>query len=278
MNEPPYTLLAPDEPGAVTVERPDGASEFLLTCEHASKRLPRRLGTLGLSEADRERHIAWDIGVHAVARALSERLDATLVSQNYSRLVIDCNRGFQAHDSIAVVSEGTEIPGNRELPEQQVRARQREVFAPFHDRVVELLDARRAAARPTMLIVMHSFTPVFHGVSRPWHIGILYHRDPRLPHLMLELLGRDPNVCVGDNEPYAVSDESDYTVPVHGEKRGLPHVEIEIRQDRIVEPGGQQAWANRLERVLREAHERLLASGALAPGGSAGCSPGQVKG
>jgi predicted N-formylglutamate amidohydrolase len=149
------------------------------------------------------------------------------------------------------------VPGNRRLGADQVAARRREIFEPYHDRIVELLDRRQRSGRPTVLIAMHSFTPVFKGVARPWHVGMLYNRDRRLAQVMLQLLRGEPDLCVGDNEPYSVGDLTDYTIPVHGERRGIPHVEIELRQDLIASPAQQTAWADRLARILAEAYRRL---------------------
>jgi len=250
-------LLAADEPAPTIVENADGASPFFLNCDHAGKRIPRRLGSLGLPDTELVRHIAWDIGAAAVARLLSRQLGATLVMQTYSRLVIDCNRAPGVPTSIVTLSESSEVPGNRDLGADAVAGRVREIFNPYHDRIVQLLDQRQQRGRPTMLVAMHSFTPVFKGVSRPWHIGILYNRDRRLAAVMLDLLRAETGLVVGDNEPYAVSDLTDYTIPVHGEQRGILHVEIEVRQDLIAEPAGQSAWADRLARVLTAAQQRL---------------------
>jgi len=178
--------------------------------------------------------------------------------QTYSRLVIDSNRAPGVPTSIVTLSESTEIPGNRNLGADQVAARVREVFKPYHDRIVALLDSRKQRKRPTILVAMHSFTPVFKGVARPWHIGVLYNRDRRLAGIMLDLLRAEPDLTVGDNEPYSVGDLTDYTIPVHGEQRGIPHVEIEIRQDLIAGADGQAAWADRLARVLTAAERRLV--------------------
>ncbi|HLN09004.1 MAG TPA: N-formylglutamate amidohydrolase, partial [Xanthobacteraceae bacterium] len=140
-----------------------------------------------------------------------------------------------------------------------------EIFRPYHDRIESELDRRRAAGRPAALIAMHSFTPVFMGVARPWHAGVLYNRDPRFAHLLLALLAREAGLVVGDNEPYSVTDTSDYTIPVHGERRGLHHVAIEVRQDLIAGPEGQRAWGARLARLLPQAYRELVAAEALGP-------------
>jgi predicted N-formylglutamate amidohydrolase len=256
--ERPDSLLAADEPAPVAVLNEHGRSPFLIVADHAGNAIPRALRRLGVPEAERERHIAWDIGIAAVCRVLADALDATLVQQNYSRLVIDCNRPPGSETSIPDISELTPIPGNMGLSEGQKAARVREIFRPYHDRIETELDRRRLAGRPTALIAMHSFTPVFKGVVRPWHAGVLYNRDPRFAHLLMALLKRKEGFVVGDNEPYSVTDDTDYTIPVHGERRGLPHVEIEIRQDLITEPAGQRKWADRLGRLLPAAYAAFV--------------------
>jgi predicted N-formylglutamate amidohydrolase len=251
-------LLEADEPDPVALENEAGSSVFFLTCEHAGRAFPRRLGTLGLPEHETRRHIAWDIGIGAVGRELSRLLDATLILQTYSRLVIDCNRDPNVPSSIPEISESTEIPGNRDLGEAERAARVEAIFRPYHNRIAATLDRRDAQGRGSVLVALHSFTPVFKGVSRPWHVAVLFNRDRRLAHALAELLRDEGDLMVGENEPYRVSDLTDYTVPVHGERRGLPHVEIEIRQDLITDPAGQRDWAERLARLLPAAYEELL--------------------
>jgi len=253
------SVRAADEPGAYSIERPQGGSPFVLACDHASRRIPRALGDLGLSEADRAAHIAWDIGAAAVAQRLSAALDATLVLQNYSRLVIDCNRPPTAPDSIPRQSGGIPIPGNAVITEAEASARQREFFDPYHAALGWILAERGAAGRTPVLIAMHSFTPAYPGQVRPWHAGLLYHRDIRLAQALLPLLRADGALTVGDNLPYAMGDLTDYSLPLHGEARGIPHVGIEIRQDLIEDPAGQAAWADRLATVLPAALEALTA-------------------
>jgi predicted N-formylglutamate amidohydrolase len=185
-------------------------------------------------------------------------LDAPLIAQNYSRLVIDCNRDPSVESSIPRVGESTPIPGNVGLSPEAVAARRREIFEPYHARVRALLDERRNAGRATILVAQHTMTNIFKGVSRPMHAAILYNRDRRLAGHMLDLLRREPSLHIADNEPYFVSDESDYTIPRHGEARGLPHVEIEIRQDLVDEEAGQRDWARRISGALREAERAIL--------------------
>jgi predicted N-formylglutamate amidohydrolase len=250
-------LLAADEPNPVRTLRPEGASDFLLAADHAGRLIPRALGTLGLDAAEHNRHIAWDIGIAAVTEELAALLDATAVLQAYSRLVIDCNRAPGHPTSIPAVSETTAIPGNEGLSAEDRVARRQAIFDPYHAALTRLLDERKAAGRRTVLVAMHSFTPVFKGVSRTVEVGVLYHHETRLSRIMLELLRGEGDLTVGANEPYAITDDSDYTVPVHGEGRGLDHVEIEIRQDLITNPTGQIAWARRMARFFAEADRRL---------------------
>ena len=253
------SLLSADEPPAVVVERADAASDFVLACDHAGRDIPHALNSLGLSETELASHIAWDIGAAGVARRLAERLDASLVLQPYSRLVIDCNRPPDSAESIALRSEWTHIGNNDNLGAEQVAARQREIFEPYHAALRGILDARQRQRRHTILVSVHSFTPAYRGAERPWHIGVMYHRDARLASVLLKLLRRDERLVVGDNQPYSISDDTDYTIPVHGEARGIPHVALEIRQDLIGDEAGQANWAGRLARLLKQAAEQLVA-------------------
>ena len=200
MHAPDY-LLAADDSAPVTVHNEAGRSPFLIVADHAGNLMPRALGRLGVSESECERHIAWDIGIAGVCRLMADVLDATLVQQNYSRLVIDCNRKPDSETSISEISELTAIPGNIGLSEDRKAARVQEIFRPYHDRIEAELDRRRAERRPTALIAMHSFTPVFEGVARPWHAGLLYNRDPRFARILGTLLQREPGLVIGDNEP-----------------------------------------------------------------------------
>ncbi|SDQ95437.1 N-formylglutamate amidohydrolase [Pseudoxanthomonas sp. CF125] len=246
----PATLLGADDPAPFTVHRAHGDSPFVLIADHAGQRIPARLGDLGLSQAELDRHIGWDIGIAGLAERLSEKLDAFAILQTYSRLVIDCNRPLEAPGSIVAVSDGTAIPGNESLDDDARTARALEIFAPYHARITQELDRRSEESPAPVLVSLHSFTPVFAGFVRPWHTGVLYHRDARLAHALRDALRAEAGMVVGDNEPYAVSDTSDFAVPVHGEQRGLLHVELEIRQDLIDDAAGQEEWAERLARIL----------------------------
>jgi predicted N-formylglutamate amidohydrolase len=255
------SLLAPDEPPAFRVEQELGSSPFFVICDHAGALIPRQLGSLGLSQADLRRHIAWDIGAAGVAQKLGRALDACVVLQTYSRLVIDCNRPIGSPGSIVSSSESTPIPGNASISASDGERREREVFRPYHGRIRDLLAARRTRQQTTLLVSMHSFTPVFLGAERPWHAAVLYNRDARLARALLHVLRQDQALMIGENEPYAVSDSSDYAIPEYGEKLALPHVEFEIRQDLITEEAGQQEWAKRVADGLAQA---ALAAGFMS--------------
>jgi predicted N-formylglutamate amidohydrolase len=259
MRMPDARLLARDEPAPVSVAREAGASPFVLVCDHAGRAVPRALNDLGLPDAERARHIGWDIGAAGVTEALGAALDAATLMQRYSRLVIDCNRPLGHATSIPEVSDGTRVPANAALSAEARTAREVALFHPYQDAIGLLLARRAASGQRSVLVAIHSFTPVFQGVTRKMHAGMLFGRDARLGHALGASLREDTALAVADNEPYALDYDTDYTVPVHGEARGLPCVEIEIRQDLIAEASGQVAWARRL------AHHLPRALAALGP-------------
>ena len=256
-------LLDHEDVPPVFEQNAAGRSPFLFTSDHYGRLIPRTLGDLGLPADELTRHIAWDIGIAGVAETLSRQLDARLVAQRYSRLVIDCNRPPTAASSVPRLSEATMIPGNEALSREAAETRRREIFDPYHQWIREIIDERLREGRPTVLVALHSFTPVYARVRRPWHIGTLYHRDTTLPPLLLKALRAEGDLVVGDNEPYAVGDETDYGIPVHGEARGLINTGIEIRQDLIADGAGQQQWAERLARILGEIEIALRAAGKI---------------
>jgi predicted N-formylglutamate amidohydrolase len=240
------------EPPAVTVVNEAGASAFVLLCEHASNHIPANYGALGLPRDELARHIAWDIGAADLAMRLSALLDAPLFLAGYSRLLIDLNRPLWGTTSIPTVSEATEIPGNRALaPEERLR-RAAAWFTPFHSRVAQHLDGRAGAGRPAIVIGVHSFTPVFHGHRRPWHAGVLYARAAGFGAALVARLAAEGGLEVGDNEPYRIEPAEDYTVPVHGDQRGIDAVLVEVRQDLLDTAEARAAWAARLAAALRD--------------------------
>jgi predicted N-formylglutamate amidohydrolase len=243
-------LLADDEAPAVEIR--DGAGPFVVVCEHASNRLPRMLGTLGLDPAQLERHIAWDPGAEELAAGLAQRFDGTLVLQRYSRLAIDCNRDPALPDAIAAFSEDTAIPGNFGLTEEARKSRIKALWEPFHAALDRLFEKRRLARKATGLVTVHSFTPVYRGVSRPWHVGIISTNERRFAEAMIGALRRDSGLVVGDNQPYSSKDHVDYTIRRHGRDRGLPHVMIEVRNDLLRAAKDIAAWTERLGGAVLE--------------------------
>ncbi|WP_373504243.1 N-formylglutamate amidohydrolase [Aestuariivirga sp.] len=245
-------LLRAQDPRPVGEERLQGRSPFLLIADHAGNAVPEKLDGLGISNDDINRHIGIDIGIHGVSQRLSAALDAPYIFQRYSRLVIDCNRPPGHPTSIAPLSDGSRVPANDGIPAEQAHLREQEIFWPYQRAIAGQIARMRLAGNAPTVIAMHSFTPR-HGdypAPRPWHIGVLFNRDDRLARTLIALLEAEGDLTVGVNEPYAVDDTGDYAVPVHCEKGGLLHVELEIRQDLIATEKGQAAWAERLARLL----------------------------
>lgn len=242
-------------PPAVTVVNEAGTAPVVLVCEHASNHIPAAYAGLGLAPEHLTRHIAWDIGAAALARRLSALLDSPLFLSGYSRLLIDCNRPAGVPSSIPVRSEDTDIPGNLDLSPEEVARRTALCFTPFQDAIARHLDGRVAAGRETEVVGIHTFTPVYLGVARRWHAGVLHPgamtgTTDALARRLLDGLRRDGDLVVGDNEPYAVGPTSDYTVPVHGLARRIPAALIEVRNDLLGDAAQVETWARRLSGIL----------------------------
>lgn len=237
-DEPPFSVIA------------GGSSPFLFIGDHAGAAVPASLGDLGLPPEAFGRHIAIDIGVAGLGERLAARLDATFIAQRYSRLVIDCNRDPSRADSVCEVSDGTVIPGNHGLSPTDRQARIDAVFAPYHARIAAELDRRQAAGRPTVLVALHSFTPVMAGHARPWRYGVLHLHDSPFSTAALRAL-RDAfgEAVVGDNQPYSMTG-IDFTVPHHAIARGIDYLELEVRQDLLETAAGQDEIADVIAGVL----------------------------
>ncbi len=244
------------EPVAL-VDNPQGRSPILLICEHASSCIPRRYGTLGLGREQLESHIAWDPGALGVAKGLSELLDAPLIHAGISRLVLDLNRDPSAPDSVWTLSERTAIPGNQNLDPAERAYRVREVYEVFHGMVDRFIEPRAKAGQTRCVVTIHSFTPVYRDVPRPWHVGLIYDRDERLARKVEAGLSRDSALVVGMNQPYSPADRVFHTLERHAERRGLAPLMIEIRNDLIRTEDGQASWAHRLAPLLREGARTL---------------------
>lgn len=241
MTTPPFHIVGEDRP-----------SRWLVTCDHANNRVPACIngGDLGIAPADMERHIAYDIGAAGVTRRLAERLNGPAILSDFSRLVIDPNRGEDDPTLVMKLYDGTIIPANRHVDAAETERRLNAFHRPYHD-ALERLAARRD---DTVICAIHSFTPRLNGrAHRPWHVGILYsHRDPRLALAVLARLRAEPDLCVGENEPYGGHLDGD-SIDRHALTPGRPNVLIEIRHDLIRDEDGQIAWADRLAPILKAA-------------------------
>src|SRR5215211_5938828 len=232
----------------VVVVNGTGRAPYVLLCEHASRLLPRGCARLGLSAAEFDRHIAWDIGAAELATRLACLLDAPLFLAGFSRLLIDLNRPPGTPSSIPQISEATSIPGNMELDGAEAERRRELWFAPFHDAVAAHLDAR--AGLPTAVVGIHTFTPVFHNTARPWHAGVLFGRAEPFGLGLASAIEARCGGLVGRNEPYRITSHEDYTVPVHGDARGLAAALIEVRQDLVSDVCAIERWSRLLASAL----------------------------
>ena len=236
----------------VEVVNRTGRGPVVLVCDHASNHIPAGYNGLGLVPSEMTRHIAWDPGAMPVASAISRGLDAPLVASAVSRLVIDCNRPLDAPDLVAEISETTIIPGNRALSPEALRERIALAHDPFHAAIDALIDERVAAGLETWLVSVHSFTPVYKGVARPWQVGIVHDADERISRPLIAALSKVEGVTVGDNQPYSPADRVYYTLERHARSRGLPCAMIEIRNDEIAGEEGQRKWAALLAEAITE--------------------------
>ncbi len=253
------SLIGPNDPPPYRVLNRAGAARVLFVSDHSGRAIPEHMRQLGLADWVMDKHVAWDIGSGDVARLLAERFDATLISASYSRLVIDTNRPPEDSTLCITLSEGIAIPGNMGLDDTAIAARKAAFFDPYHAAIeARLAEIAQRDVAPA-IIAIHSCTPVYDQVVRPWHVGVLWDKDPRIAVPLLEHLDALPEVNVGDNEPYSGKDPHDYTMDHHGEGGRLPHVSIEVRQDLIDTPEGAAEWAG----VLGDALEGILGDDAL---------------
>ena len=242
-------LLADGEPPPYEILNPESTLPLLLVCDHASLRIPAALGDLGLDPAALRCHLAWDIGAGALTRTLAARLGAGAVLCGYSRLVVDCNRQLLDPQAFLEYGDGVVIVGNRGLTRPEKDARAAAIYWPYHQAIAGQIERLRSAGAAPAVLAIHSFTPVLNGVSRPWQIGILWDKDPRVPEALIRPLG-DAGYHVGDNEPYSGRAPQDFTIDHHAEAAGLPHAGVEVRQDLIDSDGGVAALADVFEPLL----------------------------
>jgi predicted N-formylglutamate amidohydrolase len=236
----------------VSIENRSGSSDYVLVCDHASNFIPEAYGDLGLSAEARVAHIAWDPGALGTAQEMSRLLDAPLVYPRISRLIIDCNRDHAAHDLIPAISETTRIPGNENLSEQDRKQRIELAHVPFHSAIETLVAERALAGKRSVIVSVHTYTPVYKGVSRPWEIGIIADKDRRLGDALIAALKAPGDLTVGDNEPYSPADGVYYTLTRHGESRGRACAMIEIRNTDVATPEAEKAWGQRLGKILAD--------------------------
>lgn len=248
-----YPLLSPGDPPPVEVANEAGRAPVLLTCDHASWAVPKKLGTLGLPPEDLQKHIGWDIGIAPVVRRLARRLDAPAVLSGYSRLVIDCNRPHDSKrqpGSIPAESDHIRIPANQRVTPAEAEARAKSCFWPYHETIEKFLDGFERRGIVPAYLALHSFTPVMDGLKRPWNVGVCWLADGRIAKPLIAALRAVPGLCVGDNEPYGYHPGSDYGIPMHAGRRGLPHVLVEVRNDQLRNEAGQEKWARLLARCF----------------------------
>jgi predicted N-formylglutamate amidohydrolase len=236
VRSPEHLLLSPDDPAPLTVLNETSEAPFLFLCDHASNAVPAKLKGLGLLERDLNRHIAHDIGAAEMTRRLAERFDAPAVLSGYSRLVIDCNRQLGHPSSILTVSDGVEIPGNKNVGAEEAAERAEACFWPYHRRIGQLMDAIHARGACPAIVSIHSFTPVLGGEFRPWHIGVLWDEDDRMSAPLIDTLRGNGEIEVGDNEPYSGRARFGYSIEQHATATGYPGVLIEVREDLIAAP------------------------------------------
>ncbi len=250
---------SPPAPPAFETVESHGEASVLVVCDHASSVLPPDLGDLGLAAADRFCHVAWDIGAAEVARRLARRLDCPAVLTGISRLVIDCNRQPGDPSSIPAMSCGIEVPGNRGVDEAEALRRADHWFWPYHTEIGNRIGQLWRHGHAPAVVGVHSFTPCIRsGEERPWHVGVLWNRDPRMARPVLDWLSARPGLVVGDNQPYS-GREINYTLDTHAGAAGLPNVSFEIRQDLVADAAGCERWAD----ILAEALEPVLADKGL---------------
>lgn len=249
-----YPLIGAGDPPPYSLYNEQGKAPYLLVCDHASREFPSAMQQLGLADWVLDKHVACDIGAAMVTRHLADRLDAPAVLAGYSRLIVDCNRKLHDPSAFIKVSDGIAIPGNQDIGVDERKQRVDSFFNPYHDAISRRLDEFEAQGIVPAFLSIHTCTPVFNNVVRHCHIGVMWDKDPRIPEPLMEYLRRNPDLSVGDNEPYSGRHPNDYTVDFHAEATGIPNVGIEVRQDLVNTPEGAANWAD----ILAEAFENVL--------------------
>jgi predicted N-formylglutamate amidohydrolase len=250
------TWLSPSDPPPFELFNGGGRARVMLFCDHASRFIPPGLRSLGLPESEQLRHIAWDIGAADITRHMALALDAPAVLCNYSRLIIDCNRLLRDPTLIPPKSDGTEIPGNAALSAADREARLAAIYVPYHRAIEELAEAMRRRHGVAAVLAIHSCTDRMNGRFRPWEIGICWEGDDRIAGPVMAALRSLGTINVGDNQPYGLVTGEDGSLPIHGMRRGWPHLQVEFRQDLIGTEADAQKWADILLRAVRPVLDR----------------------
>ncbi len=254
-----YPLIGPGDPPPFVTYNDNGKAPVLLVADHASPFFPAALNQLGLADWVLERHVAWDIGSDMLTRFLADKLDSPAVLAGFSRLIVDPNRKLDAPTAFTELTDGISIPGNIGLDETQKSLRVQSFFKPYHDAIADKLKEFKNQGIVPAMISIHTCTPVFEQVVRPWHIGILWDKDPRISQAFIDHFNQVEGICIGDNEPYSGRHANDFTIDHHAEAAGLPHMGIEVRQDLVNDMDGASKWAG----ILASGLENILADDKL---------------
>ena len=249
--DPADSLIGPGDPPPYMTYNDHGTAPVLLVADHASPFFPAGLNQLGLADWVLEEHVAWDIGVDELVRFLADELDAPVVMAGFSRLIVDPNRRPDDPGAIPEISDGIAIPGNIDLSKEEKAQRIQSFFKPYHDAITARLERFQQDGIVPAMIAVHTCSPVFDRVVRPWHIGVMWDKDPRIPLPVIEHFEKDPQICIGDNEPYSGRHPNDFTIDFHAEAAGLPHIGFEVRQDLVCDRDGAREWAAALAEALR---------------------------
>tara|TARA_Y100000590_G_scaffold445232_1_gene577063 strand:+ start:62 stop:874 length:813 start_codon:yes stop_codon:yes gene_type:complete len=232
------------------VINPQKKNNFIILCDHASYNIPKKYNKLGLSSYNLKKHIGWDIGALKVAKKISKNINNTLIHSGYSRLLIDCNRSLKSQGSFLTKSEDIEIPGNYNISRKEKILRSKRYYFPYHNQIKKFINQSLKSGVVPSLVAIHSFTPVYHGKFRKWHVGILQRSDKRLSSLFIKDIKKNKKIILGINEPYKLDLPGDFTIPFFSESYGLPNVLIEIRQDLLLKDKSINYWSNLITKIL----------------------------
>ena len=229
---------------------PKNNNNFIILCDHASYNIPKKYNKLGLTTNDLKKHIGWDIGALKLSKKISKKINSTLIHSGYSRLLIDCNRSLKSKGAFLDKSENIKIPGNLNISLKEKILRSKRYYFPYHNQIKKFINQSLKSNVIPSLVSIHSFTPVYFGKKRKWHIGLLQRKDQRLSSIFAKEIKKNQKIVLGINEPYKLDLAGDFTVPYFSESHGLPHVLIEIRNDLLIKDKSINFWANLISNIL----------------------------